>query len=176
MLMGHPSVQEAGSFKQCLDLFGIALGCEVNDKKSQVFFFNTPRVTQKNIGWILRFKESSLLSKYLGTRLINSVAKKGSWTDLLDSMKKHLENWTLTPLNLPSRLVLGNSVLQAMSTYLFSSMLATKSIMKDLRNMQRNFLWSEPRNHRNGLWLNGTLYASLNCRVGWGSVTLKKIA
>ena len=45
MLMGHPSVQEARDFKRCLTLFAKALGLEVNPEKSQVFFFNTPRVT-----------------------------------------------------------------------------------------------------------------------------------
>ena len=42
MLMGHPFIQEDGSFKHCLKLFGRASGLEVNEKKSQVLFFNTP--------------------------------------------------------------------------------------------------------------------------------------
>ena len=69
-LMGHPSVQEAGSFKQCLERFGRASSLEVNAQKSQIFFFNTPRVTRHNIYQIPGFQESSLSSKYMGTPLI----------------------------------------------------------------------------------------------------------
>ena len=45
MLMGHPSVQEARSFKKCLTLFTKALGLVVNPNKSQIFFMNTDRIT-----------------------------------------------------------------------------------------------------------------------------------
>ena len=45
MLLGYPSVQEAASFKTCLDQFVQASGLEVNPQKSQVFFFNTSRIT-----------------------------------------------------------------------------------------------------------------------------------
>ena len=44
MLMGHPLVQEAQSFKKCLDPFARASGLAVNPNKSQVFFVNTPRL------------------------------------------------------------------------------------------------------------------------------------
>ena len=37
MLMGYPSVQEATSFRNCLDQFGRASGLEVNAKKYDVF-------------------------------------------------------------------------------------------------------------------------------------------
>ena len=46
MLMGYPSVQEASSFRTCLDQFGNASGLEVNVQKSQVFFFNTRSITR----------------------------------------------------------------------------------------------------------------------------------
>ena len=49
MLMGHPSVQEARAFKSCLAAFAKASGLEVNLEKSQVFFFNTPLISQRNI-------------------------------------------------------------------------------------------------------------------------------
>jgi len=60
----------------------------------------------------------------------------------VDKFKKRLSNWTLKSLNLSSRLVLVKSVLQALPTYMFSTMLAPKSVLQDLRNIQRKFLWS----------------------------------
>ena len=55
MLMGNPSVQEAGSYKTSLVTFAKVSGLEVNPEKSQIFFFNTPLITQRNIGRIMGF-------------------------------------------------------------------------------------------------------------------------
>ena len=69
MLMGHPSVQEARSFKACLNLFSKASGLDVNRAKSQVFFLNTAPASQRNILHILGFSKGSFPSKYLGAPL-----------------------------------------------------------------------------------------------------------
>ena len=71
-----------------------------------------------------------------------STSKKDSWYELLDKIKKRLGNWTLRPLNLPRRLVLVKFVLQSMPTFLFSTMMAPKSVLQELRNIQRKFLLS----------------------------------
>ena len=55
MLMGNPSVQEARAFKYCLVTFAKASGLEVSTEKSQLFFFNAPLITQRNIERILGF-------------------------------------------------------------------------------------------------------------------------
>ena len=101
MLLGYSSVQEAASFKTCLDQFGQASGLEVNAQMYQVFFFNTSRITRRNIIRILGFSEGTLPSKFLGTPLINATTKKESCYELLDNIKKRLGSWTLRPLNLP---------------------------------------------------------------------------
>ena len=49
MLMGHPSVQEAQSFKNSLDLFAKASGLDVNPNKSQFVLVNNSLATQRNI-------------------------------------------------------------------------------------------------------------------------------
>ena len=55
MLMGNPSFQEARAFKYCLATFGKASGLEVSPKNSQLFFFNSSLITQRNIERILGF-------------------------------------------------------------------------------------------------------------------------
>ena len=87
MLMGHPSVQEACSFKKILDLFARASGLVVNPNKSQVFFFNTPPSTQRNILRILGFSRGSFPSKYLGIPLGMGMPKEESWQEILDRLK-----------------------------------------------------------------------------------------
>ena len=136
MLMGYPSIQEARKLKDYLSNFVKALGLETNSKKSQVFFFHTPQISRRNICCRLGFQDISLPSKYMGIPLGNSIAKNVSWLELLDSMNFFLTKWTLRPLNLACRLVLVKSALQVMPTYLFSTVVALKKIMRDIRNIQ----------------------------------------
>ena len=140
MLVGPSSVQEARGIKDCLNTFLEASGLEINKEKSQTYFFNTPRITKRNILRILEFSEGSLPSKYLGAPLAESTIRQISWKELLDKIKQKLNLWTYRALNFPSRLILVKSVLQAMPLYLFSVLAAPKSVIKQIRNMQRNFL------------------------------------
>ena len=69
ILIGPSSVHEARGIKECLNTFLEASGLEINQEKSQTYFFNTPRITKRNILKILEFSKGSLPSKYLGAPL-----------------------------------------------------------------------------------------------------------
>ena len=97
---------------------------------------------------ILGFSEGGLPSKYLGASLTESTIKQVSWKDLLDKLKQKLNLWTFQALNFPSKLILVKSVLQAMPLYLFSVLAAPKSVIKQIRNIQRNFLWGGGDYHK----------------------------
>ena len=90
MLMGHPSVQEAHSFKKILNLFARASGLVVNTKNLRSFFMNTTPIVQRNIVRILGFSQGVMPSKYLGVPLGVGKLKKASWQELLDKMKQKL--------------------------------------------------------------------------------------
>eukprot|EP00253_Pinus_taeda_P017014 PITA_17014 len=141
MLFGHPSSQEAKAFKSPLSLFSEASGTSINASKSQLFFFNSPVSTQRNIARILGFSIAVLPSKYLGAPLMASALKHASWRTLLDKLEAQLSSWTYRSLNIASRLTLIKSVLQAMPLYLFCILAAPKWVLKAIRNLQRGFLW-----------------------------------
>ena len=75
MLMGHPSVQEARAYKTSLVTFTKASGLEVNLEKSRIFFFDTPLITQRNIGRILGFQKGMFPTKYLGVPLGQGIIR-----------------------------------------------------------------------------------------------------
>ena len=87
MLMGPSTVKEAHEIKEGLDTFLVASGLEINKTKSQEYFFNTPRITRRNILRILGFSEGGLPSKYLGAPLVELTIRQVSWKDLLDKLK-----------------------------------------------------------------------------------------
>eukprot|EP00253_Pinus_taeda_P010996 PITA_10996 len=141
MIFGHSSVQEARALNTLLDNFSKASRDLINKVKSQIFFFNTHPTTQRAIARILGFSIATLPSKYLGAPLIASAQKHSSWTTLLQKLEAKLFLWTHHALNMASRLVLINAVLQSMPLYLFSILAAPKWVLKAIKKLQRNFLW-----------------------------------
>ena len=57
------------------------------------------------------------------------------------SLEKELFSWTLRTLNLVSKVTLIKYVLQPMPIYLLLVMEAPKVVPKEIRNIQRKFLW-----------------------------------
>eukprot|EP00253_Pinus_taeda_P002079 PITA_02079 len=148
MLFGYPSVQEASRFKALLNDFSKASGTDVNCRKSQIFFFHTPPSVKTAVTRILGFPSASLPSKYLGALLVASAIKHSTWQSLLEKLESRLNLWTHRTLNLVSRVVLIKSVLQAMPLYMFSSLAAPKWVLKQIRNLQRSFLWGSMTTNR----------------------------
>ena len=148
MIFGHPSVQEASTLKSISEGFSLAAGPSVNKSKSQIFFFNTPLITQRNIYQILGFPIAVLPSKCLGAPLTDSVLKHSSWKEFLDKLESWLSLWTHRALNIASRLILVKYFLQYMPLYLFSMLAAPKWVLKAIWNLQRNFLWGGTKARR----------------------------
>eukprot|EP00253_Pinus_taeda_P032481 PITA_32481 len=119
----------------------IALCASINHSKSQIFFFHTPATTQAAIARILGFSIANLPSTYLGAPLIASALKHSSWKFLLERLETRLTSWTRKSLNMASRLVLIKAVLQAMPLYLFSILAVPKLVLKEIKLIQRSFLW-----------------------------------
>eukprot|EP00253_Pinus_taeda_P018618 PITA_18618 len=141
MLFGHPSVIEARHLKSLMSEFFQASGANVNKIKSQIFFFNTPATTQSAIARILGFTIAALPSKYLGAPLMASAYKHSSWKILLEKLEARLFLWTHRSLNMASRLVLIKVVLHSMPLYLFSILATPKWVLKEIKRLQRSFLW-----------------------------------
>ena len=128
-------VQEARGIKEGLDTFLETSGMEINEEKSQVYFFNTPKIMKRNILRILGFSKGGLPSKYLRAPLVESTIRQVSWKDFLDKLKQKLSLWTFRALNFPSRLILVKSILHSMPLYLFSVLVAPKSVIKQIKNI-----------------------------------------
>lgn len=148
MLFGHPSVQEAHRIKSILSTFSDASGALINKIKSQILFFNTPVITQRAIVHILGFSSASLPSKYLGAPLMASALKHTSWIQLLEKLEARLLLWTNRALNMASQAVLIKAVLNSMPLYLFSILVAPKWVLKEIKNLQHNFLWGGSGHNR----------------------------
>ena len=111
MMMGHASFREEKYSKHILKTFGDASRMSINNLKSQIFFLNTPILTQLRITKILGFQKRSLATKFLGAPLIKLALKNISWKYLIVKLESKLSLWTFRDINFPCHLILLKSVL-----------------------------------------------------------------
>ena len=106
LLMGHPFLQEDLSFQRILDTFSTTLAIEINNRKSHIFFFDTPQEVQICISHLFGFKKSFLSLKYLRSPLTSNLLHLSIWEELLLKIQAKLSSWTFRNLNLASHLTL----------------------------------------------------------------------
>jgi hypothetical protein len=185
LLMNTPNAQESLKPSSILSDFSEASGTTFNLAKSKLFFFNTPVEIQHHLSQILNTHVCTLPSHYLGLPLSDSTTRNISWDSLLLSITNRLSNWTFRSLNLPARIVLLKSVLQAIPTYLFSALASPQSVIKKIQNPQRKFLWNGHNLNKKwalvswdkvckpkysgglGLWDPGKLNSTMGERIWW---------
>eukprot|EP00253_Pinus_taeda_P010536 PITA_10536 len=143
MLQGIPMVKEALAYKQILRDFAMASGMEVNLTKSNIFFFNTHIVIQRNISRILGFQRDILPSKYLGVPLTTKPFHKSICELVISKLQYKIRKWTFISLNLAGRLVLTKVVLQSILVFMLSALPAPKGVLQQSRNLQSDFLWGK---------------------------------
>ena len=109
--------------------------------------------------------------KYLGVPLTDKPLHKEIWEPILNKLKDKISKWTNKALNLAGRLVLTKVVLQNIPIYMLSVVPAPASVMTNIRNIQRDFLWVKVKKRRNGPLWHGTEYANLSPMVAWFFMT-----
>eukprot|EP00253_Pinus_taeda_P019731 PITA_19731 len=120
MLQGTPTVKEAKAFKQILNIS-----------------------IQRNLSKILSFQRESLPAKYLGVPLTDKLLHKDIWEPVLNKLKDKIRKWTNRALNLAGRLILTKAILQSIPIYMLSAIPAPTSVITNIRNIQRDFLWGK---------------------------------
>jgi len=84
----------------------------------------------------------------VGIHLTDKSLLKSIWEPLINNLQDKVNKWTFRSLNLGSRLVLIKDVLQSIPIFLLSTLPASKGVLQQLRNIQRNFLWGKEENKK----------------------------
>ena len=109
-LMGMARINEVVNIKKALDTYLKALGQRINDDKSSIYFFNTPRLIQNRIARILRVQISSLPLMYLGVPFSLGAHRRDYWQGILDKFRSKVSHWTYRWLSSARRVVLLKTV------------------------------------------------------------------
>lgn len=97
---------------------------------------------------------ASLPISYLGPPLGAKAASKTIWNPVIERMRKKLSTWKGRHLSKGGKMVLLRSVLSNMPIYFMSVFLAPRSIVKQLDQIQRNFLWADEQGKKKINWVN----------------------
>ncbi|WMV28378.1 hypothetical protein MTR67_021763 [Solanum verrucosum] len=127
-----------------LILFESVSGLHINWRKSHIFPINdVPRI--QNLVDILGVEIGQLPTTYLDMPLGANSKSKEIWNGVVERCEKRLSRWKSQYLSRGGRLVLINSVLDALPTYLMPVFPLPAKVEERIDALRRNFWW-----HGNG--------------------------
>ncbi|XP_075091548.1 uncharacterized protein LOC142171749 [Nicotiana tabacum] len=154
-------VTEVKYLRVILIIFEAISRLHINWRKSQIFTVNEVSNIQLLAG-ILGGEIGFIPTIYLGMSLGAKSKSKDMWNGVLKKYEKKLARWKSNYISLGGRLVLINSVLDALPTYMLSLFPIPANVDKRLDTLRRNFLWHGNK-EKKGLHL-----------VKWKTLTLNK--
>eukprot|EP00253_Pinus_taeda_P021427 PITA_21427 len=82
-------------------------------------------------------------TEYLGVPLIDKLLHKDIWEPVLDKLKDETRKWKNIALNIVGGLILTKAILLSIPIYMLSAISAPTSVITNIRNIQRDFLWGK---------------------------------
>jgi len=101
----------------------------------------------------LHCKEGSTPFNYLGLPVGANPKKFSIWEPMLEKLANRLNSWGSKYVSLGGRIVLLNSVLNAIPIFYLSYLKMPKRVVKEVIRIQRNFLWGGVRGGRKICWV-----------------------
>ncbi|KAH0634712.1 hypothetical protein KY290_035831 [Solanum tuberosum] len=157
----EPTVDQIRFIRLILILFESASGLRVNWGKSSLFqVLEVPQV--QSLANILGCRIEKLPTTYLGMPLGYKHKALEIWDGILEKAERKLAKWKAQYLSMGGRLILINSVLDSLPTYVKSLFPIPAKVVKKLDKMKRKFLWQ------------GNKEGKGYCLVKWETVLLSK--
>jgi hypothetical protein len=98
-------------------------------------------------------KEGSTPFTYLGLPVGANPKKLSTWEPMLVKLRNRLNSWGNKYVSLGGRIVLLNSVLNAIPIFYLSYLKIPEKVVKEVIRIQRNFLWGEVGGGRKICWV-----------------------
>nr|XP_043615884.1 uncharacterized protein LOC122587785 [Erigeron canadensis] len=156
------NVDSARVVMDSLNEFKDASGLAPSLPKSTAYFCNVPNTMSLAILNIIPFEEGQLLVKYLGVPLVSSRLVLQDCKPFIEKVQKRVNDWRNKFLSFAGRVQLINSVLSAIHVYWSSVFILPMSIISDIEQIMRGFLWCQGEIHKG------------KAKVAWDDVCLPK--
>jgi hypothetical protein len=141
LCVGKATVGNLWTLKALLRGFEMASGLKVNFYKSCLMGINVSPEFMVTACNFLNCGQGSFPFKYLGLPVGGNPGRAITWEPLLDQFSKKLNSWGNRYLSLGGRIVLLNSVLNALPIFYLSFFTVPVCVAKKIVRIQREFLW-----------------------------------
>eukprot|EP00253_Pinus_taeda_P004596 PITA_04596 len=151
LLIGGASATIARRFKNLLDQFMDYSGGAVNFHKSCIYDWNISNQTAHSITNIfgVAYKAKWDHFTYLGMPVSLGPLKVATWNEIIDKVKRKVQQWGIHWLNPAGRLILLKSGITSLPLYRFTLYQAPAIFHHKLEVALRNFLWQGGKKEKN---------------------------
>ena len=153
LCIGVPTVDNLWTLKALLQGFELASGLKVNFNKSSLIGINVPRDFMEAACRFLNCREGTLPFNYLGLPVGANSKKVSTWEPMLEKLRTRLNAWGSRYVSLGGRIVLLNSVLNAIPIFFLSYMKIPPKVLRLVIRIQRDFLWGGVGGGRKICWI-----------------------
>lgn len=153
ILLGKGSWKNLWSIKTIFRSFELVSGLRVNFHKSKLIGLNINEGFLESASIFLSCCMTLIPFKFLGVLVGANPRRRSTWKPVVDSMRAKLSCWRGRNLSIGGKVTLINSVLSSLPLYLFSFFKAPKVVIKELTQIQRDFLWGSHEEERKICWV-----------------------
>lgn len=139
-------MQGARNLKFILCLFEHLTGLKINFHKSEVYCFGQAVERQLDYAEIFTCRIGSLPFKYLGMPMHCRKLSNSDWKPTEEKVENKLSSWKGRFLSLGGRLVLLNSCLSNVPSYMLSLFPIPRGVLKRIDFFRTRLLWQEEEN------------------------------
>ncbi|XP_058767957.1 uncharacterized protein LOC131641677 [Vicia villosa] len=123
--------------------------------------FNKRYLYEINVGdWFLEAASTFLTCrvcrfsfKFLGVKVGGNPRNLSMWKDLISFLRRRLAEWRGKNLNIAGRVVLINSVINAIPIYSLSFYKALSKVIQEIRSIHSRFLWGGSESKKSFHWI-----------------------
>jgi len=141
LLLVRAEITDVRRLRKILNDFASASGLKINFSKSTLVPMHVPAERLQRIVRLLQCQLGAFPQTYLGLPLSNVKLNLSAFAPLISKADRRLAGWQAALLNHQGRLVLINSVLDGLTTYLMQALVLPPGIIAKLDSRRRAFLW-----------------------------------
>jgi hypothetical protein len=155
LLLGGASPRIAKAFDSVLKSYCRVSGALINERKSEIYSWNTGQQELMDITNILGFRGHACWEriKYLGLPITNGVNRRTLWTDIIDKIKTKITALGGYWLTTAGKVILIKTQLSTLPIYQSAFLFAPRNIMEQIAKLLRDFLWQGGKGNENKMHL-----------------------